>query len=829
MRPLLAALLVAALVPATPLAGRLRASLDHLVGDLRLALRGLGRSPGFVVTSLLTLALTLGALATVLNLASGLFFRPLPVERAESLVEVSVTRGQGTELAPISHPDFVRLRERATTLEDLAAHYSTAPLFVRVGERAAELNGAVVSANFFPLLGLEPSLGRFFAQAEDSVPNRDAVAVLGWELWQSWFGGSPEVVGRTLSINDRTFTVIGVAPRGFDGVTASPSLLYLPTMTLATGYRWCADALAADCTILRMIGRLKPGRRVTEAAAEMAALVPEGWNREGGHDLGLTVRLYRGTLAGPEEARLMRLLALFAGLLIAVGTANLAGLALVRGTARARELAIRIALGAGRTRLLGQLLAESLLLGLGGGALGTLLALGTTRLLEALFYASDSAGRPLRFDFRPEPWALAALLGAAVLVALLYGGAAGLRAVRGGMAESLRSRSGGGRSRLGRWLVGLQAALAVALVALAGMVAASARTVVSGGGLEPERVALLRLRPRLLGESPERAQAYLRRVAARLEGVPGVESVTLIGTGVVLQGLSSRVARTEWADPDAQALESGFIEVGPRYFETLGTPVLAGRALEAGDTTQAPPVAVVNQTLATRLWPEGAVLGRQLLVAGREHQVVGVVADVPFDSRAQAARPYVFIPFWQNPEQVDARLAVRVAGEAAAILPTLVREVSQEDPRVPVSEIFPLDRQLAGRFRPVRMTATFLGYAAVLALLLAVLGLYSTLAAAVARRTREIAVRRAVGARAATVLVMVLRDGMTVVAAGVGCGLLLAFGSARLLQHFLYGSATDGLCFTFAGLAMAVAGLAACWLPARRAAAVEPALALREQ
>jgi predicted permease len=367
------------------------------------------------------------------------------------------------------------------------------------------------------------------------------------------------------------------------------------------------------------------------------------------------------------------------------------------------------------------------------------------------------------------------------------------------------------------------------MVGVGVLLVASARSIASGANFDPSQVALLRVRPRLVEYPPPRAQAFQREVLRRLEAIPGVAAVTLVGTGAAPFLGSGEVSIPEWRAPGRGATPAGYGEVGPRYFETLRTPVVRGREVDDRDRIGAPPVAVVNETLARRLWPGGDVVGSRLLVNGRPHSVVGIVADVRLQSRGEPQKPFVYVSYWQNPAQVDARYYVRVRGDAGAMLPALVREVNRLDPAVPVTDTVTMSFFLAHTMlHPVRLNATFLGYAAGLAVLLSALGLYGTMAFSVSRRAKEVGIRMALGAARRDVFGLILGEGMAAVLGGVAAGLGLALAGARLVRHLLYASAVpDGAAYAVAGLLVAAASLCACSIPARRATRVEPAVALR--
>jgi predicted permease len=816
------------------------APLETLLQDVRYGLRTMKRAPIFAVTAIITITLSTAALATVFTLGDTLLFRRLPVERPREILAVAATRSFTSsdalslreavrlqELGPVSYPDYVGFRDRTTTLSGLAAHYPTAPLFVSANGQVGEINGAVVSANFFSLLGLTPALGRFFHDGEDRVPDRDRVAVLGHNFWRTRFAASPSALGSSIRVNGSDFTIVGVAPARFVGITSSPIELYIPTMMLRVGYRWCDDALAADCTVLQMIGRLAPGRTEADAAAELPTLMPAAWaHARKGENSGVGVVAPRGAAVEADEERLLQILGGVAIVLLLVCCANLAGLLSAQSAARVGEFRIRLSLGAASSRVVRQLMTESMMLALTGGIAGVALSRVFVSGLSAMFYAIDDEGHPKFYDFSLTPAVVATAVGAAVVAVCLFTLIPAIAAVsRHGLADA-QQRSTTSRWSSGRWLLGAQAAVAVALVAVGSLLAASAHVMVAGKNFEASHVALMRLRPRLVKYSPDRAQRFQRQAIDRLATLPGVESVSMVGTGAVLGGGRALVARPEWTAE--QKLRVNANQIGPKYFATLRTPLVTGREFDERDAINTLRVAVVNDTLARRLWPDGRAIGASLVVGNEARQVVGVVQDVPLKSRVEASEPWVFIPFWQSPTVIDSRLAIRVAGDPAAMLPALVEAVNRIDPDVPIAETITLPIQMAGWMRPLRVAATFIGYAALLAIVLTAIGLYGALAFAVSRRTKEIGIRMALGAARARIIGSIVGEGLTVVLVGAVAGIALAVAGTRLVTHLIYGpAAADWIFYAIAAALVSMVGLLASLTPARRAAAVEPLVALR--
>ena len=801
--------------------------LETVRQDVRYGMRMLRRRLVFSATAIATIALATASIATVASLADALLWQRPHAPQPDRLVTIVATRGRPGGEGAVSYPDYTHFRDRTVTVSTLAAHYSTAPLFVDVNGNAREVNGAVVSANYFSVLGLQAAAGRLFRSDEDRVPDRDRVAVLSADASGAWFGSSARAVGSTLTVNGVPFTVIGVVPAQSPRLTPMPVEIYIPTMMLRVGYRWCDDALAAGCTMLSLIGRLASARTLADAAAEYPTIMPPAWaSAPVGENRGVIVKQPRGLSVDDDEPRLIATLGAVAAVLLIVCCVNLGGLLSAQSAARQPEFAIRASLGAAPTRVIRQVLTEALLLATLGGLGGLLCSRIFIDTLARLFFSTDDEGHQLFYDFGQSPMVIAATLTAAVLAGLLFSVLPAMRAALHPARPSL-FRSTSARWSASRWLLAVQAGVAVALFATSTLLATSAYQSLAGRNYETGHVALMRVRPRLVKYTPDRAQQFQRQVMQQLRSMPSVESATMVGIGTVLSGGSARVALPGW--PPDQHDTVGYNEIGPAYFDTLRVPILFGREFGDSDTMQSEPVAVVNDTLARRLWPDGGAIGSTISINDAPRKVVGVVADATLNNRYDPSVPWAFSPYWQNPGEIDSRIAVRTAGDPAALLPALVREVHRIDRNVPIAETITLAVRVAGLTRPVRVAALFVGYAAGLAVLLTAIGIYSALAFAVSQRTKEIGIRIALGAAPAQVVGSIIGDGLIVVVTGAASGVLLANGASRVVSHLLYGTADiDWLAYAGAVLAVTIVGVGASIGPARRAAAIEPVEALRQ-
>lgn len=824
--------------------------MSGFLQDLRYSLRIQTKTPVFTIVAILTLGLGIAAVVTVFSFSDAIFLRKIPVPNTTKLVRIALSPYGTWET---SYRQYAIFRDQNRSFQSLAAHYSTAPLYVRANGIANDVQSAIVTWNYFPMLGIQPALGRFFAPAEDSAPMRNPVVVISHDFWQARYQGDRNVLGQTMTINGTAFQIIGVAPKGFAGVEmgVAPNQLWIPTMMLPVGYRFC-DALNGnemigasqpgtqhwECRVLSMIGILKPGVTRQQAAAEMQGLrhfaIRPGYNDT---EERMIVEPVRGVREMDRRffVDLAGRLGATGSLLLLIACANVAGLLIARGAVRTREMATRLAVGASRSRIVRQLLTESLMLALAGGGLGVLIAQWANRGLMN-FYSVNDEGYPLYFDLHSDHGVLVGAVVVTLFCTVLAGLLPAWHNAHSDVTGSLKSDSGGvrGRSRTQAVLVAAQIALSFGLLVPTGLLLRSLQHVEFRAGFDVKQVAGLRLRPRLVGYAPERAQAFVREACRRLEALPGVESVTLTAASgsVWGRGNDALVSLPREALKSGQQYRMFYQEVGPHYFATLSIPFLRGRDFLETDTSQSPLVVIVNETLAQQLWNTTAVIDRILSVDNKDFRVVGVVKDAQISNPVEGPIPEAYFAYWQNVfrPQVDARLAVRVAGNVQAALGSLTDAMAEVDSQVPITETMPLFDQVRGRYVDLRVAASVLTAAGVLALLFAVLGLYCAAAFAVSQSTGEIGVRMALGALPRQVVRVFMSRSLRMVIGGLSAGFVLSAIGSRFLAAWLFGvSASDPTVYVVVGFVLATASGLAAYLPALTAARIEPMAALRHE
>jgi predicted permease len=810
--------------------------------DLRHGLRALASHPGLTIAAALSLGLAIGAQTSVYCLIDALFLRPpAGVTEAQRLVAISARDRGVPDEDMIRYPDYLYYRDHNSTFTELASHFNSGVALAET-ERAEELHAHVVSANYFSTLGVSPHVGRFFLANEDVVPGRNPVVVLSHSFWQRRFGADPRCVGTVLKLNVSPFTIIGVGPSGFEGAKAGwPVDVFVPNMMAhiaAPGL----DMLSRNSARLDLIGRLKPGRTLEEAGAEMRGLASqlEAAYSESRDSAGLSLSSLKGIHpeARPGAARFAQLLAATVTCLLVIACANLAGLLLARNTTRHKEIAMRLALGAGRGRIVRQLLFESVLISVCGGIVGLLFASWGNALL-ASYYGTQIDGVRHSYALTIDRAALLLTMAVATATGIAFGLLPAVIASGTALIPALKrdaASQGFRRSRFGAAFLVAQVSISVVLVIGAALLIHSVRTLRSDPGFDVEHVAYFRMKPRLSGYDQEKVSSYLRSVQRHLGSLGEVESVAFVRFPPTLTPGAVPVflpGHAPSAPDEAIRVPQHLVTAG--FFETLAIPIVRGRAFDARDSQSGRHSVVVDQVLAARLWPDTDPIGQTLFVQARElggadakpYEVIGVAQYKGVRRGGVAPGASLFRVDWAS-AAASGRMLVRVKRDARTMLPLLRQEIVAVDPNVAISEALPLSGLIENMYAEVALAMRVVGYAGGLGLLLTAIGLYAVLALAVGQRTREIGVRMALGARVPSILSLILREGMALALAGLALGLASAFVVSRFLTRFLYGiTPSDPVTYGVATVLVGGVALAACAIPAWRAARVDPMVALR--
>jgi predicted permease len=833
--------------------------MNGLIQDLRYAVRQLRKSPGFAAVAVITLALGIGANTAIFTVVNGLLLKMLPVRDPQHLVVVGDptqdnSRSNGTPRTDIfSYPLYKELRDRNAVFAGLCAAATDHRIEVDAGQGQLpdeKIVGRMVSGNYFAVLGLEPAAGRLFSDADDTTEGANPVVVLSYEYWQRKFALSSAILGKDIRLNGYPFNVVGVAPAGFVGDVVGEQMAFFVPLSMqpqiVRGRHW---RHAGNTSWLSLIGRLKPNMSPAQAEANLNTVFRQAVKGDYGaalssddrnaiRDAHIHVSAGGGgvsSLRGDYRIPLLLLMGIV-GVVLLIACVNVANLLLARAASRSREIALRLAIGANQRRLLQQLLTESVVLALLGGMAGSLLAIWGVRLLVQLL-GSDTT-LPLTPDWR----VLAFTIAIALLTGIAFGLVPALQSLRVRVLPALKDANRatpapGSRLTLGKGLIAGQVALSLLVLFSAGLLVRSLQKLMTQNfGYERNHLVIARLDPTSAGYSTENMKLLAQQLVARIAGAPGVRAVTYSTNGLF--------AGTESADAiivpgftasrpsDRDAMED---YVGPVYFSAVGIPVLTGRGIEAQDTAASTRVAVVNEAMAKRYFSGQNPIGRQFQIddpdwLAKPITIVGISRDAKdHGSRIREdVPPRFYLAFQQTPDPVQIVLEVQVSGAPSSAVSNMLAQIKAADPRLPISFIQTLDTLVtdsAGNQIALAKLSTFF---AGLALLLACVGLYGVMSYTVAGRTREIGVRMALGARRGDVLQLVLRESMLLVAIGLVAGIPLALASTRILHSFLFGlKSTDPLSLiaviVLLGMVAAVAG----FIPARRAARINPMVALR--
>ena len=798
--------------------------MDMFLRDVRLALRSWRRAPASIAAALVALALGIGAAVATFSVVSGVLLRPLPYQNPDRLVMVwQDLRARGGPARDWISPGlFIEWRRRATLFERLAAIRGWGPNLTGIPEPEL-LRGAAVSSDYFLGLGVAPALGRLFTDADDR-PAAPSVAIISDALWKRLFNGDPSLVGRTIQLDGQATTVIGVMPPAFE-----PPLV---EADIWTPIRIDPANAPRGIVVLRVIGRLRPGVGLPQAEAEMASIsrALEHEDTEWERARAAVVPLHEEIVGGVRQP--LQLLSVAVLIVLALACANVSSLQLARATERAREIALEIALGAGRARIVRQLLTESLVLAGAAGMAGAALAWWSVRILVALAPASA----PRLRDVATDPQVLALAIAATLLSAVAAGGAPAVAVLRTPLSARLRegAREATGGSFARALLVAAQIAAALVLVVGAALLV---RTLVSlqrvDLGFRPDHLLTARLvPPRTQYPDVTARRRLFERIVERAHSLPGVTSAAVTNMLPLSGGemnLSFDIEGRPPAPAGAQPPVAAARIVSPSYTSTMGMHLIAGRNLAASDTERAPGVVVINETMARHYWPGQSPLGARLDIGPLAATVAGVVSDVHHRGPGSAPGPEMYIPLEQfNTGQ--AVLVLRTATDPAQTTAALRSVMKEIDPALPLANVATMDTLVARSVSQPRFLAVLLTAFASLAVLLALVGVYGLLSFSVSRRVRELGVRMALGAGRARVLRLVLRQSAAIVLGGVAAGTALSVLLSRLLRTLLFGvSASDPSTLAAAAAAIAVCALAASLPPAIRASNVDPVVALREE
>jgi predicted permease len=813
--------------------------MQTFLQDLRFGFRMLRRSPGFSILAILCLTLGIGTNAAVLSWIEGILIRPYPLVAHQNRMFAlnATTRGE-TGYTGLSYPEFLDYEKNSTLFESFIIDKITGTT-LSVGDRAERASGAIVSANYFDALGVRPILGRGFRPEEGEGRNAHPVTVIGYQTWKDRYGGDPNIIGRTQYLNGVQHTIIGVVPEKFHGTFIGYSFSFWVPVSMQETFDTSYKLEDRSARWIEGYGFLKPGVTRQQADAELHAIsqrlakdYPET-NR--GHDLSLSP-LWRTPFnqAGNMTSTLAITMAVVFFVLL-IACANVSNLLLARSLLRRHEITMRLALGAGRRRLVKQLFTEGLILSLIAAVGGIAVAYWCRNAL-VLSFPSPAAGividLPGRIDWRVLVASVAICIGATMLFALMPA----VHASHVDLSGALKTDGGGvvagsNRSRLRSALVLIQVSLSFVLLAGTGLLLQSLQRMQKTSPGFSTDVIVSRADLVSAGYNLERAKAFDTQLLDRVRGIPSVESATLSRLIPFSYGdfSTASLAIDGYQPAPNEQLNSSYLEVAEDYFKTLGIPIVAGREFQRSDDENAQPVAIINETMAAKYWPGKDPIGQRIKVKDRWLQIVGVVKNVNYEDKLESPRTFFYVPIRQNFLESN-NLLIRTRETPGAIRNALAREVHALDPNLAPTAPFRVQEQVDRKGYTQRLAATLIAIFGAMALFLAVIGLYAVMSYSVSQSTRELGLRMALGANARDLLKLVVSRGLQLTAAGIVFGGIAALILTRLMGNVLYKvSPRDPLAFGSALTVITIASLAACLLPAWRATRIDPVQALREQ
>jgi predicted permease len=821
--------------------------MGTLIQDLRFALRQLGRAPSFTITAVITLALGIGANTAIFSLVNSLLLKPLPVANPGEISTLAEGQGNGPVTPVFSYPEVLQIRAQSgNSFSAVTGHALGLDGIAMKGQQPQRILTAYVTGNFFSTLGLQPAAGRLLLDSEGEVEGQDAVIVLSYDFWKDKFNSDPGVVGRPVSVDGHPFTIVGVAPKGFSGVQAFVAVAaYMPVSQIANEGA-SADVLTSwQNRQFNIYARLRPGVSFKQASADMALVAQNLTRLQPEAEKNLTIGAFPEPtmrIATGDSSTIFVIAGLFlslAVLVLVLACVNVANLVLVRATGREREMAIRSAMGAKRSRLLRQMITESLTLALIGGCAGVLLGAWASSALGHLdLHADLPVNLSFDFDWRIFFYSFAV----ALLAGLVVGIVPAVRVARANVSGVLRESGRGvavGRHWFRDALVAMQIAGSLVLLVVAALFVRSLTAMQTMDfGFKPDQVLNMVVDPSEIGMNPQQSRDLGRTILARLHQLAGVEAVshaTTIPLGYI--GSGGDTVTIDGAPPptNPSAFGVGYNVISPEYFNVMSIGVVRGRSFVDSDDEHSRDVAIVSESMARKFWPNQDPIGHTFRMASgkdRKLEVVGIVRDAMFQFFGGGkTQPFLYIPHAQHlAGNTLMAIQIRTARDPLALAPTVEKVIHDVSPGLPIFQVQTM-RQGMYTLNGLLLFQIGASLAAImggLGLTLAVIGLYGVISYAVSRRVHEIGLRMALGASRGIVFRMIYRQSVVMVAAGLGIGLALALAIARTVGSFVMVSVWDPATYVVVALVLAAAALGSCYFPARRAMTIEPMTALRE-
>lgn len=813
--------------------------MSDILHDLRFSARMLLKNPMFTVTAVTTLALGIGMNAATFSAIHGILLRPLAGAHAPDELVQLYRQWPGIEFGSNSVPHYQDVRDRSSDFFSNVATWGFQPVSISSDGRNERTMAMVVSANFFQTYGVEPALGRaFIPGVEDRDPGAHPVAVIGHGMWQSRFGSDPDVLGTTMLVNGTTFEVVGVSPPDFKGPLVFTDVpIYLPLMMSNVLSPAFNQLEARGSNSLNAVGRLQPGISINRAGEGMDAMLlqlrdeyPDSYDNQLGTTLVLQSQAGIHPSFGAAQVGMSSVMMGVVALLLLIACLNVANLFLARARDRRREMGIRLSLGAGRGRIIQQLLTESLLFSVVAGAAGLGLAAVAVRMLSRFQPPMDG---PFSMAVEMDNTVLAFTLVISIGAGFVFGMAPALQAARPqGAALKGGSGNGPGRSRMSSGLVVVQVALSLLLLISSGLFlrALQSATSIDPGFDDPANVAIASVDPGLQGYDEVASTAFWDRMLEETAALPEVASVGLslaVPLGFSNSDRGIAIPGYEFAEGEPSNIHYTYVSEG--YVETLGIELIEGRTFERSDDANGAPAIVINQHFADRFWPGESAIGKAVRTAGQEWAVIGVVETGKYQSLGEDPREYMYLPY-RALFRSDMILVARTTGDPQVVLRRIRELVRSADSNLPVYDVRSLEEHMGTALLPARLGGWVLGIFGLLGLTLAAVGIYGVMAYSVAQRRRELGIRVALGADRGLVLRLVLKEGMRLAIIGTALGLVAAVGATRLMQGLLYDvSAIDPVAFTLVPVLLMLVAALAVYLPAHRAAGVDPIGALKAE